>query len=398
MRRKLQQDKRNGNYYIWIQQAGVSKYFQFGTNKRTAEQELAALEIRIAKGEVAFAEQSTLTVLTNGKKDMRVEVLAVKHLEWIQNNRAAGTFNNRQYFIKLFMEFLGRPAMVSEITRVKLEEFYAWARQHHGRGENGGNELFAHIKAMLRWGEEMELVDLNFKRFPPMNHTPPETKRISEDVLRLLFEKKPESEEPDDFRDLLRFGLLTGLRPQELRTLSKDNIRENSTGATFLLIERHKTSRTANEPKPRTVPLSPPAKEVLQRQLASHPKSDYVFLNAEGTPYTRYSLKTRLKRLCQRLGIKVFSPYALRHTFASMQSDGNIETTSLSRLMGHSSTRTVQRYISNTFTHYQDAVNTLAEHVEGIIQSGNAGEKKGMNDAKVGQKLPPELPPRKRGL
>ena len=131
---------------------------------------------------------------------------------------------------------------------------------------------------MLRWGEEMELVDLNFKRFPPMNHTPPETKRISEDVLRFLFAKKPDEDEPDDFRDMLRFGLLTGLRPLELRNLTKDNIRQTQDGAMFLLIERHKTSRTANQPKPRTVPLSPPAKDILQRQLASHPKSEYVFL------------------------------------------------------------------------------------------------------------------------
>ena len=221
-----------------------------------------------------------------------------------------------------------------------------------------------------------------------MNHTPPETKRISEDVLRLIFEKKAdeaeEPQEPDDFRDMLRFGLLTGLRPLELRNLTKDNVRQTPDGAMFLLIERHKTSRPANEPKPRTVPLSPPAKEILQRQLASHPKSDYVFLNDAGTPYTRYSLKTKLKRLCQKLGIKVFSPYALRHTFASMESDGNIETTSLSHLMGHSSTRTVQRYISNTYAHHQVAVDTLAERVESIIQSGKANEKEGSKETKVG--------------
>ena len=386
MKRTLQQDTRNGNYFVWLQQDGIKKYFRFGTNKREAEKKLAELDRRLAAGEISFSEQSTLSVLPNGKKDMRVEELAVKHLEWVQNNRATGTFKNRQHFIQEFLDFIG-PAMVSDITRMKLEEFYAWAKNHHGRGENAGNQLFSHIKTMLKWGEEMELVDLSFKRFPPMAYTPPETKRINQDNLKRLFEGY--EDQPDDFRDMLAFGLRTGLRPQELRTLTKDNLRHTATGTPFLLIERHKTSKTANEPKPRTVPLSPIAEQIVLRQLAQHPKSDNIFLNAEGTPYTRYSLKTRLKRLCQRLNIKVFSPYALRHTFASLNSDGGIETTCLSHLMGHSSPRTVQRYISNTFAHYQDAVNALDNQLQNIIQEGG---KEGAVDAKVGQKLPPKLP------
>ena len=376
MKRKLQQDKRNGNYFVWIKRDGIKKYFRFGTNKREAERGLADLEMRLAKGEVAFAEQSTMTVLTNGKKDMRIEELAVRHLEWVKINRSAGTFKNRQYFVQAFLGFLG-PAMVSDITRIKLEEFYAWAKKTHARGENGGNQLYSHIKTMLRWGEEMEIIDLHFKRFPPMFYTPPKTKRLNEEMVQLCLKPEPvettesgASQEPDEFRDMLHFGLLTGLRPQELRTISKDNIRHNGAGGVFLLIERHKTSKTANEPKPRSVPLSPPAVKIIERQLTNHPMAKCLFLNADGGPYTRYTLKTKLKRFCQKLNIKVFAPYALRHTFCSMKSEDGMETTSLAQLMGHSSTRTVQRYISNTFAHFQDAVDTLAARIAGIVQAG----------------------------
>lgn len=409
MKWKLQKDARNGNYFVWVRRDGIKKYFRFGTNKRVAEQELAELEVRIAKGEVAFAEQTTVSVLTNGKKDMRIEELAVKHLEWVQNNRSPGTFKNRQYFVQAFLEFLG-PAMVSDITRIKLEEFYAWARKHHARGENGGNQIYSHIKTMLRWGEEMEIIDLNFKRFPPMSYTPPETKRLNEEVVQVCLKPEPEStesgtpQEPDEFRDMLHFGLLTGLRPKELRTISKDNIRHNGAGGVFLLIERHKTSKTANEPKPRSVPLSQPAVKIIARQLANHPKAKCLFLNADGGPYTRYTLKTKLKRFCQKLGIKVFAPYALRHTFCSMKSEDGMETTSLAQLMGHSSTRTVQRYISNTFAHFQSAVDTLATRLEGIVQGDKksaeinveTGKSASGEGAGVGQNVPPEktdLPP-----
>ncbi len=408
MKWKLQKDARNGNYFVWVRRDGIKKYFRFDTNKRVAEQELAELEVRIAKGEVAFAEQTTVAVLTNGKKDMRIEELAVKHLEWVQNNRSPGTFKNRQYFVQAFLGFLG-PAMVSDITRIKLEEFYAWARKHHARGENGGNQIYSHIKTMLRWGEEMEIIDLNFKRFPPMSYTPPETKRLNEEVVQLCLKPEPAAsesgtpQEPDEFRDMLHFGLLTGLRPKELRTISKDNIRHNGAGGVFLLIERHKTSKTANEPKPRSVPLSPPAVKIIARQLANHPKAKCLFLNADGGPYTRYTLKTKLKRYCQKLNIKVFAPYALRHTFCSMKSEDGMETTSLAQLMGHSSTRTVQRYISNTFAHFQSAVDTLATRLEGIVQGDKKSAEINVETVKsgsgegagFGQNVPPDVPPTK---
>jgi hypothetical protein len=57
---------------------------------------------------------------------------------------------------------------------------------------------------------------------------------------------------------------------------------------------------------------------------------------------------------------RINSPSALRHTFASMESDsGQIETMALARLMGHSTTHTLSRYVSNT----------LASHL-GSGQSG----------------------------
>ena len=102
---------------------GVSKYFRFGTNKKLAQKELERVEQDIDSGKISFVQQETSQVIIGiGKKDMRIEELAVNHLEWVQNNRAPGTFENRQYFIQLFMGFLG-PAMVSDITRMNSKNF-----------------------------------------------------------------------------------------------------------------------------------------------------------------------------------------------------------------------------------------------------------------------------------
>ena len=42
-------------------------------------------------------------------------------------------------------------------------------------------------------------------------------------------------------------------------------------------------------------------------------------------------------------------------SFASMESDAGTETTGLARLMGHSTTRTLERYVVNTFEAHQEA-------------------------------------------
>ncbi len=89
----------------------------------------------------------------------------------------------------------------------------------------------------------------------------------------------------------------------------------------------------------------------------------------------RYSFKTRLGRLCRRAGVsRVFPPYALRHTFASMESDGGEETTSLSRLMGHTTTRTLERYVVNTAEHHLKGVTAVQDRIRSVVQQA-AGDK-----------------------
>ena len=59
--------------------------------------------------------------------------------------------------------------------------------------------------------------------------------------------------------------------------------------------------------------------------------------------------------------------HSLRRTFACLQSDAGIETTSLSRLMGHSTTRSVERYVSNTFAHHKQAVAAVDSRLSQIL-------------------------------
>ena len=105
----------------------------------------------------------------------------------------------------------------------------------------------------------------------------------------------------------------------------------------------------------------------MERQFKEHQASNHVFVNADGNPYERFVYRNRLRRLCARLGLRNMTPYLLRHTFATWESEAGVETTALSQMMGHTTTRTLERYVSNTHEHHKKAVEAIAQRVRGRL-------------------------------
>jgi len=364
---KIQYDKRRGDYVVFIRRDGKRKYFNLGTTRKEAVARLERLETDIAAGRITFTEQTTQIIAPDGSKDMCIKELADKHLEWMRTNRAIGTFRNRRSFVLQFLDFLGRDMQVSEITRAKLEEFYAWAKTRIGnrrsKSKNCGNEALASIKAFLKWGEEMEMVDLPFKRFPKISFTPPELHRISDVDLQLLL-----SHADPDFRDLLLFGILSGLRPSELRGLTVSQIGHSPDGSSFIFIQTHKTSKTARTYTPRSVPLSAEGENIIERQMMAHPKAATIFVDANGNPYGNWTLRNKFRRLCKKAGVRdTITAYDLRHEFASRNSDNGVETTGLAQLMGHSTTRTLMRYVKNTHAAHKRAIDAVEKGLQSVL-------------------------------
>ena len=360
---KLQYHKRTRRYYGRFQVDGVRRRFWFSANRRKARKELQTTRKEIATGRITFAEtETTARRTTDGHKDMRLEELAHKHLAWVQANRGAGTYTVRRYCVQAFLNFMG-PAMVSQITRLRLAEFNDWAREHHKRAKNGGNHNLREVRTMLRWAEEFDLCDLPVRRFPPMRNSPARTLRFSDEEIAKLLGRMPAG----SFRDMIVFGLLTGLRPQELRGLAKGEVGQDGQGRCYVLIEQHKTSRTAKDPQPRSVPLPQEAAAIVRRQVDSHPDAALVFLTEVGTPYSADVFRRKMERWCRRAKIPARPPYALRHTFASLQADGDVNIVTLGQLMGHSSTRTTARYIRASAEHHKQAVDRTAEHILALL-------------------------------
>jgi integrase len=370
----MQKDPRNGNYFIRLQVGGTRKYFNLGRTMREARRELTRLKKDIAHGNLRLRAGKDDPSGAGGQGDPAatpgtrhptpgdpfLSELIAAHLKWVRVNRAIGTFKNCRMYEEHFLSFVGdRP--VSTITRMMLEDFFSWARKNHSKSRNGGIIFVRHIKTMFLWAEEMDICSCPIRKFPTVAERPPDTKRFSDEELEKLLSCV--SGECEDFRDMIVFGLHTGLRPKELRELKRSQLHHDGNGNYAVFIQHHKTARCAHEPKPRSVPLTPEAKEIALRHLAAHADSEWIFLNATGGVYTKNVFRQRLRRWCQRAGIKPRPPYALRHTFGSMEAEANVNQTVIAQMMGHSQIRTTARYISNNAEHHRVAVGAVGSRI-----------------------------------
>lgn len=380
-RRKLNRDKRNGQYYVRIQVGGVRKYFPLGASRKKAEVELTRLERLHAKGKLEFGVavvESTpepLTVAQSGD-EITLKELTDVHLEWVEANRAPSTYELREHYLTAFLRYAGdRP--IPEIDKLTLAGFHGWARKHHSKSPNGGNVFLRNVKSMFLWAEDMDICRCPVRRFPYMPEVPPLTKRFTdEELTTLLTCIKPAA---PDFHDMLVFAVLSGLRPPELRELQRYHYMRDEEGKEYLEFQRHKTAKSTREPGKRTIPLVPEAVEILNRQIGKHPWRRHVFLNEAGKPYTASVLRQRLRRWCERAGIPPRPPYALRHTFGSLEAEANINQTVLAQIMGHTQLRTTARYISHNAEHHRKAIGAISGRVCKIANAGKPIAEEGKN-------------------
>ncbi len=381
---KIKCDPTTGRYYVRMQVGGTRRRFWFSTDKEKAQRDLKKLAKDIATGTVVITPTTTtLAAAPDGSRDMRLEELAHAHLEWLENNRSAATYKLRQRAVKLFLEFMG-PCMVSAVTKLKLSEFHDGARKHHGRGPNRGNWLLQEVRAMFRWAEDWDVCPMPVRKFPPMTHTPPPTKRFVDEEVLALMECLPSG----DFKDMIFFGLITGLRPQEIRGLRREHIIADETQRLHIRLEEHKTAKVQRDARPRSAPLSVEAEEIVRRQLSAH-ISPYVFLNDDGTPYSADVFRRKLERLCGRAKVPKRAPYALRHTFASVEAENGVDALTLAQLMGHTDISTTARYVSATQEHHRALSQKAATHFSKLMQGG---EKDAAGPQKVASEWPVRVP------
>jgi integrase len=126
------------------------------------------------------------------------------------------------------------------------------------------------------------------------------------------------------------FTIQTGLRMSEVIGLKWSDLHED-----YILLEKTK------EKRPRAIPLSPKAKNILELIFGS---TGYIFLDAEGKQISTNHLEYFFRLAVQRANLQDLHFHDLRHTFASRLANRGTGLLQIQKLLGHKSILMTQRY------------------------------------------------------
>lgn len=356
----------NGRCYLKYREGGKLHRIFLGTTDREVKRKLREVRASHEAGRILNDGKETSRVITPNGSDINLQELIVRHLAFVEVNKAEETFILRQRNLLYLLKFLG-PRSVSSITADDLQCFADWIKSKHSRSGSPFHAI-RECRALFNWANRMELTIFRMSRFPTCSEPKAEIKRFStEDMTMLLSAAKGE------FKDTMSFAAMSGSRPRELRSACHSEIEWNAIPCPLLWTTYDKTLNMKRTSNRRCIPLSKEAVDIIHRQRLRHPTSDVIFLNADGKPYTRTVLRNRLIRLCKKAGIPEKSPYALRHFFGtkSVQSRGLYPT---SQLMGHSRVQTTMRYIAPNEPEHLEAMEEMGKMVgemsRGIMPEG----------------------------
>ncbi|HDM89656.1 MAG: site-specific tyrosine recombinase XerD [Candidatus Hydrothermota bacterium] len=266
-----------------------------------------------------------------------------------------------------FLEFLrdrGLSQNTVEAYRRDLEQFLEFAREALGRTDPltyDRKEIRNYISALMSHGFRRKSVQRKLsalRRFynflqrrglveknPATGIGPIRAEKILPQVIpekklqEMLDAWKPSS--PLEKRDKAIIELLysSGLRASEITGLKPDDI-DLKAGEVRVIGKGNKE---------RVLPLGSRAIDAMENYLAVRedlkPRTDYIFINKNGTKLGRRGLWLIIKRRFERLAL-LFNvhPHTLRHSFATHLLNRGADLRSIQELLGHSSIGTTQVY------------------------------------------------------
>lgn len=266
--------------------------------------------------------------------------LADEFLTDVKARRAAGTYRNYREQLLRAMKAFGTNLRVGDVRKLhlaKIEQVMA-----EGFSPATVRDTIAAVQMTFNWAVRNDMLDMN----PLQGYQKPaaggRTRIMTPDEFQLLMRHADVR-----FRRFLLSLRMTGCRPGELRMLLWSMVDFDNA---LWVLPKHKTVTMQREPRPRIIPLPDQILKMCLAMAADETDEDaHVFLNAQGNPYSKDCVVKKMSRIRKRAGIEKKAGeslvlYSNRHTFAT-NSIGNVADTELAELLGHTTTRTLRRYV-----------------------------------------------------
>jgi integrase len=308
------------------------------TNKTTAKHHEALIKSKLLAG----------TMLSE-----RVQVSSMTLGQWahvyttIEEVRAIRTYRERcQRIQRTLVPFFGAHTLLQDITVSQVEAF----RQDRGKDHALATVNVDHniLKHMLKHAMKRDLLTRNVACL--VASPKPKNARdrvLTQDEWLRLYEGAP-----DWFKPILLTGYHTGMRLEEILTLTWDRV-DLEKGRIFLPGSLTKTKQD------RTVPLTPTLRRTFQEL-----REQGGVIRIQGLVFEKVGKKHNhtyrvVQRICNAQEIENFIFHDLRHCAVTNLADAGVDTETIMKIVGHSSVEMFLRYRTIKAEKLDDAMSRL---------------------------------------
>lgn len=182
-----------------------------------------------------------------------------------------------------------------------------------------------------------------------------------------------------DYKVAYQLALFCGLRRSEILGLQEKHInvplrcvtieqsRHNVRGKDYV-------QTTKTESSHRTIAVPEFVMESIIELLDTHRSfqykhTDYLIQNGFGQPMSPSALTTQIYRIEERAGLPAVSLHDLRHTFASMLNNANVDIAMISRELGHSSVNITLGIYTHAFGNVAQSSRDIADKLNSRFDS-----------------------------
>jgi integrase len=335
----------------------------------------------ISKTKAKEKEEKYKTEIRDGKQDLKsrnmlFETLSEKYLEYARLNKKPKSAKRNETSIAMLLP-LFKGKTLKSIDPLMLER-YKKLRKDLGAAPGTINRDIDCVRNMMKKAVEWRFISQNpftdIKRFKEKSEkmwilTPEEEKSLLE-----ACQKSPQRKKAKYLRDLVSFGLHSGMREAEIFNVRKDHVDLRNS---FILVTETKNNES------RKVPVNATLREILTRRTKDE-GSDYIFYNSKGRKLTVltnafwYAIKkVGLVRFESEKTIR-FRFHDLRHTFGSRLGMAHTDLKTIMEIMGHKTTKVAMMYQHPTPLHKLEAVRIL-DQIPPVFTPGEKEEQKVVN-------------------
>lgn len=227
------------------------------------------------------------------------------------------------------------------IIACRRSDLEIWLAENSERlGDWTRHSIVSMIHACLNWAVEDNQIGANPFSGVTQPEGEPRRAMTDEEFCRLL----RAADRP--FRQVLLFLRNSAARPGELRKLRWRHVNFERCLCELPPEENRKGNIGASKRRPRLIRLPPMLVKLLRFLARGGSKPDaHVFTNRRGRAWSKNGLSKKLLRLRHDLGIPDDCKlYGTRHAFGTGAAKAGVEMKTIAELMGHSSSKTTERY------------------------------------------------------